>query len=84
MTEPNIIHTILKDTNYHLSRFKENEIEVLCDNIFIKTVKGEEKPFVNCIVRDKSIQLKPEEVVRQLYAARLINELRLSQNTIGF
>ena len=34
----------------------------------IKTVRGKERPFVNCIVRDKDIQLKPEEVVRQLYA----------------
>ncbi len=84
MTQQDTIQTILKDSDYHLSLFKENEIEVLCDNTFIKTVKGEEKPFVNCIVRDKSIQLKPEEVVRQLYAARLINEYGYPKTRLAF
>ena len=84
MTEPNIIQTILKDSNYHLSLFRENEIEALRNSIFIKTVKGKEKPFVNCIVRDKGIQLKPEEVVRQLYAARLINEYNYPKTRLAF
>ncbi len=84
MTQPNRIETILKDSNYHLSLFKEREIKALRDNIFIKTVKGEEKPFVNCIVRDKAIQLKPEEVVRQLYTTKLINEYSYPKSRLAF
>ena len=30
------------------------------------------KAYVNCIIRDKEIQLKPEEVIRQLYTDKLI------------
>jgi type I restriction enzyme M protein len=66
MTQPDIIQEILKDSNYHLSLFTEDEIEALRGKIFTKTTRGKETPFVNCIVRDKDIQLKPEEIVRQL------------------
>ena len=73
MTQTDIIQTILKDSNYHLSLFREDEIEDLRDGIIVKTTKGKDAPFVRCIVRDKEVQLKPEEIVRQLYATRLIN-----------
>ena len=65
---------ILKDSNYHLTLFTENEINKLREKIFTKTLRGKETPFIKCIVRDKDIQLKPEEIVRQLYAARLIKK----------
>ena len=84
MTGSGIIQTILRGSNYHLSLLKENEIKALRDSIFIKTVKGKEKPFVNCIVRDKGIQLKPEEVVRQLYAMRLISEYGYPRTRLAF
>ena len=84
MTQEDIIQTILKDSDYHLSLFKENEIDTLRDKIFIKPVRGKECPFVNCIVRNKDIQLKPEEVVRQLYAARLINEYGYPKTKLAF
>ena len=74
MTQQDIIQTILKDSDYHLNLFTEDEINALRNNIFIKTVRGKETPSVNCIVRKKDIQLKPEEIVRQLYAARLIKQ----------
>ena len=72
MKQQDLIQRILKDSNYRLSLFKEDEIEDLRDRIFAKTVKGKEKVFVNCLIRDKAVQLKPEEIVRQLYTARLI------------
>ena len=58
MTQPDIIQTILKDSDYHLSLFKENEIDTLRDRIFIKTVRGKECPFVNCIVRNRDHSVK--------------------------
>lgn len=72
MTQTDIIQTVLKDSKYHLSLFREDEIEELRDGIIVRTTKGKEAPFVRCVVRDKEVQLKPEEIVRQLYATRLV------------
>lgn len=74
MTQIDILQAILKDSNYNLSLFSDEEIEALRQKVFIKEARGKETPFINCIVRDKEIQLKPEEVVRQLYATRLIEQ----------
>lgn len=84
MTEPDIIQTILKEGNYHPTLFTKDEINALSDGIFIKTVRGKETPFVKCIKRNKEIQLKPEEVVRQLYAARLINQYGYPESRLAF
>ena len=67
MTESDILQTILKDSNYHLNLFTETEVRDLRQK-----VEGNDKPVIHCDVRGKAIQLKPEEVVRQLYAARLL------------
>ena len=82
MTQPDIIQTILKDTDYRLNLFTEDEINKLCDRICIKPYRGKDTLFVNCIVRKKDIQLKPEEVVRQLYAAKLINQYGYPENRL--
>ena len=58
---------ILKDSNYSLSQFDTDKIELLEQKIKTKDVKGKETPFVFCLVRKKDIKLTPEEVVRQLY-----------------
>ncbi len=71
---------ILKDSNYHLSIFKEEDIRSLESNI--KEKKG--KPYIKCIIRDKEIQLKPEEIVRQLYAKKLIEHYGYNKNRIIF
>ncbi|MBN4054763.1 N-6 DNA methylase [Nitrospira defluvii] len=84
MTQADIIKTILKDSNYHLALFSVDEIESLCQQVFTKTTRGKETPYVKCIVRDKDIQLKPEEIVRQLYAARLINEYGYPKKRLAF
>ena len=74
MKKPDIIRTVLKDSKYSLPLFKDDEIDRLREKVFTKTARGKDTPFVHCIVRGKDIQLKPEEIVRQLYAARLINK----------
>jgi len=71
---------ILKDSNYHLSLFKKSDIENLENKIEIK--KG--KAFINCIIRNKPILLKPEEIVRQLYTQRLIDYYGYPQKRIAF
>ena len=47
-------------------------------------MKEKETQFVTCIVRDKDIQLKPEEIVRQLYATRLIKQYGYTKKRLAF
>lgn len=65
------IKDILKDSNYSLEQFDHTEIAFLEDKIFLKN----DKPHIVCLVRDKDIQIKPEEIIRQLYIAKLISFL---------
>lgn len=78
------IQTILKDSNYHLSLFSNNEINALREHSFVKSVRGKETPYVKCVVREKDIQLKPEEIVRQLYATRLIEQYGYPKTSLAF
>ncbi len=75
---------ILKDSDYGLKLFGEFEVKELEKRIIEKEVKGQKNYFINCIIRDKEIQLKPEEIVRQLYTQRLINEYGYPKNRIKF
>ena len=84
MIQPDIIQTILKDSNYHLDLFDESEIQALREEIIIQTVRGKETPFIRCPIRRKPIQLKPEELIRQLYAARLLNQYRYPKERVRF
>ena len=76
MTQPDIIQTILKDSNYHLDLFTNAEVQTLREEIITQTLSGKETPFIRCPIRKKRIQLKPEEIVRQLYVARLLDRNR--------
>jgi type I restriction enzyme M protein len=84
MIQDDIIQQTLKDSNYHLSLFSEDEIIALRKKIVIKESKGRKTPFVTCIVREKDIQLKPEEIVRQLYTARLIQNYGYPKKRLAF
>ena len=84
MAKPDIIATILKDSNYHLGLFSTEEIEDLRQKIFFSKYRKKQTPFVKCIIRDKDIQLKPEEIVRQLYAVRLIANYGYPKSRLTF
>jgi len=71
---------ILKDSNYDLSLFTENDIKTLEAKIKI----ANNKPYVDCIIREKEVHLKPEEVIRQLYTAKLINDYDYPKKRIRF
>lgn len=72
--------SILKDSNYSLSIFTETEIKSLESKIILRDGKA----YINCIIRDKEIQLKPEEIIRQLYAAKLIDAYGYPKQRIKF
>ncbi len=84
MPQPDIIQTILKDSNYHLDLFTDPEVQSLREKIFIKTVRGKETPHIKCIIRNNEVQVKPEELIRQLYAARLLHRYHYSPDRVRF
>ncbi|KPJ65380.1 MAG: type I restriction endonuclease subunit M [Coxiella sp. DG_40] len=74
MSNKDILAKILKDTAYDLSIFDNEEIRALSDAVFFKEIKGKKKPYIKCLIRDRDMLLKPEEIVRQLYVSKLIKE----------
>ena len=83
MLQTDIIQTLLKDSRYHLELFTEAELAALRAKIQKQIVKGKEVPFVNCAVRNKAIQLKPEELIRQLYVQRLVNHYGYTKDRLA-
>ncbi len=84
MPHPDIIQTVLKDTNYHLDLFTETEVQALQAEILTQTLRGKAVPFIRCPIRRKAIQLKPEELIRQLYAAKLLKQYQYPPNRVRF
>ena len=79
---------ILHGSAYSLDLFtnsSDNAIQRLEERIKVKiNKKGVAEPFVTCIVREKEIKLTPEEVVRQLYAERLMTEYGYPKERLVF
>ncbi len=74
------ILNIIKDSSYSFSLFDQSLVDELEKKITIK----DGKPYVVCVIRDKEITLKPEEVVRQLYAMKLLEVYGYSKQRIKF
>ncbi len=58
------------DGKYDLTIFSPDRIDIIEDSIFEKG----NKLFIKCLKRKKDIQVKPEEIVRQLMLDKIINE----------
>lgn len=54
--------------------FSEEEVRALSDRTVERVSRGKITPFVTCLVRDKEVQLKPEEGLRQLWLSRLLEK----------
>ncbi len=79
------IKDIIKSSEYSLELFAEEEIFSLQSRITTQTDKnGNIVPYVKCLVREKEIKLTPEEVVRQLYAAKLMDFYGYPKNRLSF
>ncbi len=72
------LEDILKNSNSDLVAFTDKAVKALEERIIEKNGK----PYVVCLKREKEIQLKPEEVVRQLYVEKLQNEYGYSISQI--
>jgi len=65
-----ILSTVGRDIN--LTLFDKNIIADLEENIYTKETKKGIKFYIKCFIRNKEIQLKPEEVIRQLFLRKLV------------
>ena len=70
-----ILSDILRDSNYRLTQFSiEDQLHLeQCISLRADT-KGNPVPYIKCHVRNKEIKLTPEEVIRQLFIAVLMND----------
>jgi type I restriction enzyme M protein len=75
---------ILKDTNYKLTQFSEEQIKQIEESVIIKEVKGKHIPYLTCLVRDREMKLTAEEVIRQLYALVLRDNFGYSIERMEF
>lgn len=76
------IDIIMKGSGYSLGIFSEDEVGALDDRITEKSEKDRVVYYTTCLVRGKSIQLKPEEVVRQLFLGQLMNAYKYPKDRI--
>jgi type I restriction enzyme M protein len=78
------IQDILKNSDYSFTIFADAEIQWL-ENRIIESEgkKGKEYKAV-CIIRNKEIKITPEEVVRQLYTYKLLEEYGYPAKQIQF
>lgn len=66
---------LTKDEYKNLTQFSEQEISWLEERVYQGVNDdGKQVARVNCIIREKEIVVKPEEVVRQLFVHKLIEE----------
>lgn len=63
--------------------FSEEEVRALDARVVLRDTRGKQVPYVACLVRDKEVQLKPEERTRQLWLARLIDKLGYARSRIA-
>ncbi len=63
--------------------FTQEENDDLDSRTFAKELRGKDVTYVKCLVREKDIQLKPEERNRQLWLNHLINNLGYSTSRIA-
>lgn len=80
------LHEILSGSPYDLAVFAKypHHIEALESEITTRMSRKKLTPFVTCYVcqRKKKRQLKPEEVIRQLYLRVLVNEYGYAKSRI--
>ncbi|PIZ86741.1 SAM-dependent methyltransferase [Candidatus Nomurabacteria bacterium CG_4_10_14_0_2_um_filter_30_12] len=70
MKKIQLTQLVKSDDKYDLTIFSPESIDRIENNIYEK----DEKLFLKCFKRNKDIQVKPEEIVRQLMLDKLINE----------
>lgn len=68
------LNELFKKSGHDYSLFSKEAINFVENGIVIKETAKGDIPYFNCQVRNKEIRLTPEEVIRQLYIHKLLNE----------
>ncbi|WP_190810346.1 N-6 DNA methylase [Flagellimonas sp. S3867] len=76
------INDILKGSKYSEEIFNDEAVDRLNAKIEVRVSRGKDTPFVKCLKRNKDIQLKPEEVIRQLFLDKLLTEYNYGRSSI--
>lgn len=66
-----------------LGLFSEEELKALMERSVDRISRNRHARFVTCLVRDKEVQLKPEEALRQLWLSRLLNDYGYPKDRIA-
>ena len=74
---------LFDNTKYNSKIFTDEEVKAIEEKIYTKQLRDKETPYIKCLIRNKEIQLKPEEAVRQLYIYRLIHTYGYSTDQIA-
>ena len=61
-----------------LSIFDSSRIDYIKSNIYYK----KDKPYLKCLIRGKDVQANPEEIIRQLYIDKLLEEYKYPKEVI--
>ncbi|VVB92742.1 N-6 DNA Methylase [uncultured archaeon] len=67
-----------EETKHRLTLFKPENIDWLEEQLFEKNGK----PYIKCLAKDKDRQAKPEEIVRQLWIKKLLEEYHYPKERI--
>lgn len=78
------ISKILDNSELSLKQFSEEAIKALEERIQEKDLGEGVKPYAQCVIREKEIMMKPEEIIRQLFAEKLMNEFGYPKEDIVF
>jgi type I restriction enzyme M protein len=72
-----------KRSEIELVLFSRAEKRAVDKRIIEKEIRGKPTAYVTCMIRGKDVQLKPEELTRQLWLARLIDTLGYDTSRIA-
>ena len=75
---------ILENNELSLKQFSTEAINALEERIQEKDLGEGVKPYAQCIIRNKEILIKPEEIIRQLFTEKLMNEYGYPKDNIVF
>jgi len=78
------ISKILDSAELSLKQFSQEAIKALENRIQEKDLGEGVKPYTRCIIRGKEIMIKPEEIIRQLFAEKLMKEFGYPTDNIVF
>jgi len=72
------LYKILKNTPYGLNFFKPEKVRQLENKI----IRKDSQSYVVCLIRNKEVLLKAEEIVRQLYISVLLEDYKYPKSRI--